>query len=121
MLSCPHAIPKLFSDFCLYRESRLFMTFKYSKSSEFQLLIMHRGYTRIHKIIIELCSFVYNNRNSTNIIKQLKAAGWKHVSTRGSHHKYRHPITGKSVIVPHPKKDLPLGTAESILKHAGLK
>ncbi|MEM4990158.1 type II toxin-antitoxin system HicA family toxin [Collimonas sp. H4R21] len=64
---------------------------------------------------------MYNNRNSTNIIKQLKAAGWKYVSTHGSHHKYRHPITGKSVIVPHPKKDLPLGTAESILKHAGLK
>ncbi|WP_304359247.1 type II toxin-antitoxin system HicA family toxin [Collimonas fungivorans] len=51
----------------------------------------------------------------------MKAAGWKHISTRGSHHKYRHPVTGKSVIVPHPKKDLALGTAESILKLAGLK
>lgn len=70
---------------------------------------------------MKLCSFVYNNMNSTDIIKQLKAAGWKHVSTRGSHCKYRHPVTGKSVIVPHPKKDLALGTAESILKHAGLK
>jgi len=110
-----------FSGFCLYRESRLFMTFKYSKSSEFQLLIMNRGHTRIHKIIIELCSFVYNNMNSAKIIKQLEAAGWIHVSTRGSHHKYRHPITGRSVVVPHPKKDLALGTAESILKHAGLK
>ncbi|MGS0742006.1 type II toxin-antitoxin system HicA family toxin [Glaciimonas sp. GG7] len=59
--------------------------------------------------------------NSTDIINQLKAAGWTHVSTRGSHHKYRHPVTGKSVVVPHPKKDLAIGTAKSILKQADLK
>jgi len=59
--------------------------------------------------------------DSTYIIKQLTSAGWEHVSTGGSHHKYRHPGTGKSVIVPHPKKDLPIGTANSILKQADLK
>jgi predicted RNA binding protein YcfA (HicA-like mRNA interferase family) len=59
--------------------------------------------------------------NSTDIIKKLIAAGWEHVSTKGSHHKYKHPTTGKSVIVPHPKKDLPIGTAKSILKQADLK
>jgi len=59
--------------------------------------------------------------NSADIIKQLKAAGWEHVSTRGSHHKYKNPATGKSVIVPHPKKDLPQGTAKAILKQAELK
>jgi predicted RNA binding protein YcfA (HicA-like mRNA interferase family) len=59
--------------------------------------------------------------NSTDIIKKLQAAGWEHVSTRGSHHKYRHPVSGKSVIVPHPKKDLPLDTAKSIVKQAELK
>jgi predicted RNA binding protein YcfA (HicA-like mRNA interferase family) len=59
--------------------------------------------------------------NSTDIIKQLQAAGWEHVSTKGSHHKYRNPVTGKSVIVPHPKKDLPIGTAKAILKQANLK
>ncbi|PFH11094.1 putative RNA binding protein YcfA (HicA-like mRNA interferase family) [Collimonas sp. PA-H2] len=60
--------------------------------------------------------------NSSDLIKQLKATGWRHVSTRGSHHKYRHPVSGKSVVVPHPKKkDLPFGTAESVLKQAGLK
>jgi predicted RNA binding protein YcfA (HicA-like mRNA interferase family) len=59
--------------------------------------------------------------NSTEIIKLLTKAGWEHVSTRGSHHKYRHPLTGKTVIVPHPKKDLPQGTAKAILKQAELK
>jgi len=59
--------------------------------------------------------------DSAEIINQLKAAGWEHVSTRGSHHKYKNPATGKSVIVPHPKKDLPQGTAKAILKQAELK
>jgi predicted RNA binding protein YcfA (HicA-like mRNA interferase family) len=59
--------------------------------------------------------------NSADIIKKLIAAGWEHVSTKGSHHKYKNPTTGKSVIVPHPKKDLPIGTAKSILKQADLK
>ncbi|MES9873465.1 MAG: type II toxin-antitoxin system HicA family toxin [Candidatus Sedimenticola sp. 6PFRAG7] len=58
--------------------------------------------------------------NSKDLIKQLKADGWCHVSTRGSHHKYRHPTKPGSLVVPHPKKDLPLGTVRSILKAAGL-
>ncbi|OYO27617.1 type II toxin-antitoxin system HicA family toxin [Janthinobacterium sp. PC23-8] len=59
--------------------------------------------------------------DSAYIIKQLTSAGWEHVSTRGSHRKYRHRATGRSVIVPHPKKDLPTGTANAILKQADLK
>jgi predicted RNA binding protein YcfA (HicA-like mRNA interferase family) len=39
------------------------------------------------------------------------------VSSKGSHHKFRRG--GQSLIVPHPKKDLPLGTARSIARVAG--
>lgn len=56
-------------------------------------------------------------RNSTKIIKRLQAEGWELVSTRGSHHKLRHG--DRTVIVPHPKKDLPDGTARSIAKMVG--
>ncbi len=56
-------------------------------------------------------------RNSRNIIKKLKETGFVEVSVRGSHHKFRKG--GKIVIVPHPKKDLPYGTAKSIAKQAG--
>jgi predicted RNA binding protein YcfA (HicA-like mRNA interferase family) len=39
------------------------------------------------------------------------------VSARGSHHKFcKGAVT---IIVPHPKKDLPVGTARSIVKLAG--
>jgi len=38
---------------------------------------------------------------------------------RGSHHKFVHPLTGRQVIVPHPKRDLPRGTVSSIYRQAG--
>lgn len=56
-------------------------------------------------------------RNSTKIIQRLKSEGWSVASVRGSHHKFTKD--GKTVIVPHPKKDLPTGTAKSIAKQAG--
>lgn len=55
--------------------------------------------------------------NSRQIIKRLKQDGYELVTVRGSHHKYRK--SDKIVIVPHPKKDLPLGTARAIAKQAG--
>lgn len=56
-------------------------------------------------------------RDSKKIIQRLNAEGWELVSVRGSHHKLRKD--GRTVIVPHPKKDLPLGTARSIAKQVG--
>ena len=50
-------------------------------------------------------------------MKRLLAEGFELVNVSGSHHKFRKgPIT---VIVPHPKKDLPMGTARAIAKFAG--
>jgi len=42
------------------------------------------------------------------------------VRTKGSHHHFKHPTNPRLVTVPHPKKDLPLGTVRNILKTAGL-
>jgi predicted RNA binding protein YcfA (HicA-like mRNA interferase family) len=58
--------------------------------------------------------------NSKSIIKQIQADGWVLVHTKGSHHQFKHPTKLGKVTVPHPKKDLPLPTAKSILKQAGL-
>lgn len=55
--------------------------------------------------------------DSRKIIQRLKADGYELVSVSGSHHKFRK--NGKTIIVPHPKKDLPLGTARAIAKQAG--
>ena len=55
--------------------------------------------------------------NSKDIIRRLHAESWVLVSSKGSHHKFRNG--GHSLIVPQPKKDLPLGTARSIARVAG--
>ncbi len=59
--------------------------------------------------------------NSREIIKKLEKDGWELVSVRGSHHQFKHPSKTGRVTVPHPKKDLPKGTVNSILKQAGMK
>jgi predicted RNA binding protein YcfA (HicA-like mRNA interferase family) len=55
--------------------------------------------------------------NSRTIVKRLLEEGWVLVSVKGSHHKFRNGTM--TLIVPHPKKDLPLGTARNIAKAAG--
>ena len=56
-------------------------------------------------------------RDSRKILKRLKQDGFELMSIRGSHHKFR---KGEVVlIVPHPEKDLPIGTARAIAKLAG--
>jgi predicted RNA binding protein YcfA (HicA-like mRNA interferase family) len=59
--------------------------------------------------------------NSRDIIRLLEADGWKLVRVTGSHHHYKHPTKSGLVTVPHPKRDIPKGTLNSIMKQAGLK
>lgn len=59
--------------------------------------------------------------NSRELIELLKRDGWQHVKTSGSHHHFKHPTKPGKVTVPHPKKDLPIGTARSVLRQAGIK
>ncbi|WP_083235780.1 type II toxin-antitoxin system HicA family toxin [Halomonas caseinilytica] len=59
--------------------------------------------------------------NSRDLIKELEADGWQLDRIRGSHHIFKHPSKPGTIPVPHPKKDVPPGTANSIRKNAGLK
>ncbi|TRW94940.1 type II toxin-antitoxin system HicA family toxin [Paracoccus sp. M683] len=56
--------------------------------------------------------------NSRKLLKRLKSEGFEEVSKTGSHLKLRKG--DRTVILPHPKKDLPLGTVRSIYRQAGL-
>ncbi len=55
--------------------------------------------------------------DSRKLVKRLRDDGFTLVSIVGSHHKFRKGA--QTIIVPHPKKDLPLGTARAIAKAAG--
>ena len=64
---------------------------------------------------------INTHMKSGDVIKALKANGWEQVRQRGSHCQFRKPGHPMLVTVPHPKKDLPLGTAKAILKSAGIE
>ena len=57
---------------------------------------------------------------SRELIKILEKDGWQLVRVAGSHHQFKHYSKSGIVTVPHPKKDIPLGTLRSIEKQAGL-
>ena len=57
--------------------------------------------------------------NSGDLIKVLTRSGWVHSRTKGSHHQFTKD--GKTVTVPHPKKDLGVGLVKAILKQAGIE
>lgn len=56
-------------------------------------------------------------RDSRKIVKRLLQEGFERISISGSHHKFRKGAL--TVIFPHPKKDLPEGTARAIARQAG--
>jgi len=64
-----------------------------------------------------VCKYMRMERDSKKIIKRLLSEGWELTGVRGSHHKFQRE--GASVIVPHPKRDLPIGTARAIAKATG--
>jgi predicted RNA binding protein YcfA (HicA-like mRNA interferase family) len=57
--------------------------------------------------------------NSKEIIAKLIEDGWILVHVKGSHHQFKHPFKPGRVTIPHPKKDIPIGTLRSIYKQVG--
>ncbi len=59
--------------------------------------------------------------NSREIIKILEEDGWIKHNQKGSHCQYKHLTKKGKVTVPHPKRDLPIKTVQSIMKQAGIR
>lgn len=58
---------------------------------------------------------------SDHVIGILRHHGFLQVGASGSHQKWRHPLTGKQVIVAHHRgRVLPLGTMKSIIEGSGI-
>ena len=68
-----------------------------------------------HKMCIQ------NIMKSADVISALRGDGWLLVATKGSHLQFKHPEKPGRVTVPHPKRDIPVGTLKSIEKQSGLK
>ena len=59
--------------------------------------------------------------DSREVIKELQKGGWYEVNQVGSHKQFKHVEKKGRVTVPHPKRDIPIGTLKSIEKKAGIK
>ncbi len=57
--------------------------------------------------------------SSRDIIRRLEKEGWTLVRVTGSHHVFKNPTSGNTLVVPHPKKDLGKGLVRAIYKGAG--
>jgi predicted RNA binding protein YcfA (HicA-like mRNA interferase family) len=65
-----------------------------------------------------MCIFL---RWSRDVLAALKANGWQEIARKGSRVQLKHSVKTGRVTVPHPKRDLPLGTLKSIERQAGIK
>jgi predicted RNA binding protein YcfA (HicA-like mRNA interferase family) len=59
--------------------------------------------------------------DSRDVIRELRKDGWYEVDQSGSHKQFKHPIKKGRVTVPHPKRDIPMGTLKSIEKQAQIR
>jgi len=57
--------------------------------------------------------------SNADLIKELETAGWTTKLIKGSHHQL--VKDGRTITVPHPRKDLGVGLVAAIRRQAGLK
>ncbi len=67
-----------------------------------------------------VCILIHTVR-SGEIIAALEADGWREVARKGSHVQFKHLTKPGRVIVPHPRKDIAIGTLRSIERQAGIR
>ncbi len=60
-----------------------------------------------------------HNMTSADLIRRLEAEGWVRVGGKGDHAKFKRPGRPGHVVVPHPRKDLAIGTLRNIYRQAG--
>jgi predicted RNA binding protein YcfA (HicA-like mRNA interferase family) len=54
--------------------------------------------------------------SSREVIQRLREDGWYEVAHEGSHKQFKHSTKKGRVTVPHPVRDIPMGTLRSIEK-----
>jgi predicted RNA binding protein YcfA (HicA-like mRNA interferase family) len=70
---------------------------------------------------VYLYTFVRSDMNSREVIAALQADSWFEVARKGSHIQFKHPSKPGRTTVPHPERDIPIGTLRSIERQSGLR
>jgi predicted RNA binding protein YcfA (HicA-like mRNA interferase family) len=58
---------------------------------------------------------------SRDIKRRLEQDGWILERVSGSHQVFKHPQSPRTIVLPHPKKDLGRGLIRNIYRDAGWK
>ena len=82
---------------------------------------MHRSRLRVYDVDGLLAVCMSTHMRSRDVIAALEADGWSKAAQKGSHVQLKHPIKPGRVTVPHPERDIPLGTLRSIEKQSGVR
>ena len=59
--------------------------------------------------------------NSRDVIRAIEESGWRLKRVTGDHHHFAHSTKPGIVTVPHPIKDLKIGTLRSIERQSGVR
>lgn len=59
--------------------------------------------------------------SSREVIEKLKQDGWYQVGVTGDHFHFKHAGKSGKVTVPHPRKDIAIGTLKSIERQAQIR
>jgi predicted RNA binding protein YcfA (HicA-like mRNA interferase family) len=59
--------------------------------------------------------------SSREVIQRLRQDAWYEVAHEGSHKQFKHSTKKGRVTVPHPVRDIPIGTLRSIEKQANIR
>lgn len=57
--------------------------------------------------------------DSQSLIRRLEQEGWVQVGGKGDHAKFKHPTRLGHVVIPHPRKDVAIGTLRNIYRQTG--
>ena len=76
---------------------------------------------RLYPLLTRCGVYLYTPMKSREVIAALKSDGWYGVGQKGSHVQFKHPTKPGRVTVPHPERDIPVGTLRSIEQQSGLK
>jgi predicted RNA binding protein YcfA (HicA-like mRNA interferase family) len=58
--------------------------------------------------------------DAKEVIRVLRKCGFRRVSQKGSHQKWRHPSGRQVIVATHGNKPIPIGTLKSIIEGSGL-
>ena len=67
------------------------------------------------------CFGITAHVRSSELIRALRRDGWQQVAQKESHIGFKHPGKPGRVTVPHPERDIPVGTLRSIERQSGVK